>query len=187
MVLARARSWTSPGRLMGLDLAPAHTGVCILNERALPLRLITIDNPLAKSRRKKYDPPITEADYIERNLKLADEILGLIKTFKVTEVAIENYAFGKSYRAHQVGETAGVVKSQLWLGAKLVPETVAPSTARKYLFGYGSAKKADVLKISSALIEHLGKSFSSDHESDAYVIAMWLFGQAMEKAKQEES
>lgn len=171
---------------MGLDLAPAHTGICILTEHALPLRLITIDNPLSKTKRKKYDPPITEADYIQRNLQLADEIIGLVKDFKVRGVAIENYAYGRQWRAHQVGETAGVVKSQLWLGARIVPEVVSPASARKFLLGYGSATKSDVLKIVPGLIGHLGKSFSSDHEADAYVIAMWLFGREMEKAKQEE-
>jgi Holliday junction resolvasome RuvABC endonuclease subunit len=168
---------------MGLDLAPAHTGICIMNEHALPLRLITIDSPFKK--RKKIDPPITEASRIERNLKLADEILGLIKTFKVRAVAIEDYAYGKVFQAHRVGETGGVVKSQLWLGAHIVGETVSVMTARKHLLGYGSAKKEDVLEIVSGLVSHLGKRISSDHESDAYVIAHWLFNQQMQKAKQE--
>lgn len=141
-----------------------------MNEFALPLRLFTIA--------KKLDKTSTEAEKLERNLQIADELVGIIRTFKVQDVAIEGYAYGKALHAHQVGETGGIVKSQIWLSTRIMYQLCPPKTGRKYLFGYGNVDKKFVHStIREAMAHNLGVDVSTDHESDAYVVAHWLFAQ----------
>ena len=154
---------------MGLDLALRDTGVVILSERGSLLRHYSLQYPLS---RKRGEPPISEAERIERLINLTNEVVGLAKTYKVRYVAIEGYAHNKRFQAHQIGEIAGNVKVQLWLARKILAEPIPPLTARKHFFGYGQIKKDQVFNI---LTERLCMTLDNTHEADSYVVARYLW------------
>jgi len=164
---------------MGLDLALRETGVIVLSERGSLLRRFTLFYPL--TRKKKSDPPITEADRIERLINLTNEIVGITKKYGIRYVAVEGYAYAKKYQAHQIGEIAGNVKVQLWLARKIVTDTVPPSTARKHFFDYGKPSKDQVMEV---VRDRLGLRVGNDHEADAYVIARYLFDEMVGREKE---
>jgi len=143
--------------------------VVILTEYGSLLRHHSLEYPLA---RKRGEPPISEAEKIERLVNLTNEIVGLAKTYKVRYVALEGFAHNKRFQAHQIGEIAGNVKVQLWLARQILVEIVPPATGRKHLFGYGSAKKDQCLEI---LADRMGLELDNTHESDAYVVANYLW------------
>jgi Holliday junction resolvasome RuvABC endonuclease subunit len=162
---------------MGLDLALRDTGVTILSEFGNLLRHFSLEYPLAS---KRGEPPISEAERIERLINLTNDIVGYAKAFKIKYVALEGYAYNKRFQAHQLGEIAGNVKVQLWLARKILVEVVPPSTGRKHLFGYGSAKKDDCFKI---LTDGLDLTLDNTHESDSYVAARYLWDQMAQRER----
>ena len=163
---------------MGLDLALRDTGVTILSERGSLLRNISLQYHLV---RKRGDPPISEAEKVERLINLTNDIVGIAKDYKVRYVALEGYAHGKRFQAHQIGEIAGNVKVQLWLARKILPEVVPPLTGRKHFFGYGKIKKDQVFQI---LTEQLGMMLDNDHETDSYVSARYLWDSVARREKE---
>lgn len=156
--------------MLGLDLALRKTGVCVFTRYGSLLRSYTLSYPLART--KPSDPPITESDRIERLINLTNEIIGFVKDFDVCAIGIEGFAYGKTYQSHQIGEIAGVVKTQCWLAKGIVPQVIAPSTGRKEFLGYGSASKANVIEI---LVSRLGFELNSEHEADAYIVGRCLW------------
>lgn len=158
------------GRVLGVDLAPKKTGLLILSEQGIYLRSQTLSYPLVRTH--KSDPPISEAQRIERMLQIANEIIGLCKTWKIRYVGIEGYAMDARFQAHQIGEVAGTVKTQLWLALHMIPEVVSPNTGRKHVLGYGRATKEQVVEV---VRDGLGYPIQTDHEADAGVVARYVF------------
>lgn len=106
-------------------------------------------------------------------LRVANRIVEIIKDFEVRHVGLEGYAFGAKFQSHQIGEVAGVVKSQLWMNFRIVPEIVPPKQARKHVLGYGGkVTKEEIVK---AVRDGLNIDAKSDHEADAAVVARWTF------------
>lgn len=162
---------------MGLDLSPVNTGVTILTDTGgLPLRILTLEHPLV--RRRKIDPPIGEDDRVARMLNLANELVGIIKTFRIEHIAIEGPAYAKANRAHIIGEVNGAVKTQLWLAVKKLATIIPPLTGRKAVFGYGVRNKDVVVE----MVKELGVECRTSHEADSWVTARAEF---MRVAKQE--
>ena len=164
---------------MGLDLALAQTGLVILTEHGSLLRHFTLRYPL--SRKKRSDPPITEADRIQRLINLTNEIVGIAKEYKVRYAAVEGFAYAKQFQAHQLGEVAGNLKVQMWLARKILVQVVPPKTARKHFLGYGNPSKQQVMEV---VQDRLGLRVDNDHEADAYVIARYLFDEVAGREKE---
>jgi len=164
---------------MGIDLSLQHTGIVILSEYGSLLRTFSLDYVLA--RKKKNDPPISEAQKVERLINLTNDVVKLAKDFKVRHVALEGYAYQKANQAHQIGEIGGNVKVHLWLARNILVVPVPPSTGRKHFFDYGHAAKEDIMKV---LTEGLGLDLENDHEADAYVVARYLWD--FEAVKEKE-
>lgn len=163
---------------MGIDLALRSTGLSIYTAGGVHQRCFTLNYPL--SRGSKNDPPIPQIEITRRLIGIANEIIGTIKSYKVRHVGIEGYAMNARFRAHQIGEVAGVVKTQLWLACGIVAHIVAPSSARKHVMGYGRPSKEEIVNV---VEQGLGVEVDNDHEADATVVARYTFDKvvAMEK------
>ena len=168
-VLASAEGWRASGRILGLDLEPVNTGVVILSDRGHVLRHTTFHYPLKSTKKSK----ITERDRVDRMLHLANDIVGIIRKFSISHVAVEGggASFVAKSQAIQRGGVFYVVSTQIWLACHLFPEVVAANSARKEILGYGKASKEDV----QAVLEAHRIRLDSDHEADAYIVARWLF------------
>ena len=173
---------------MGLDLELVNTGVVVLTDRGHVLRSATFHCPLASTKKKT----VTERDRVDRILHLANDIIGIVRTFGVQHIVIEagGASFGAKSQAIQRGGLLYVVLTQIWLACHLFPDLVTASSARKTVLGYGGSgpKKPKGVKNAPTqkdrVIEALGLnniSFKTDHEADAYVVARWLFEQVKEK------
>jgi Holliday junction resolvasome RuvABC endonuclease subunit len=162
---------------MGLDLSLRKTGLTVLSEYGNLLCNATLRYPLT---RKRGEPPITEAERIERLINLTNEIVGFAKDYKVRYVALEGYAHNKRFQAHQIGEIAGNVKVQLWLARKILVEVIPPSTGRLHFFGYGGAKKDEIYDI---VTEKLGIMVDNEDEADSYVVARYLWDTIAKREK----
>jgi len=168
-VLASAQPSRLPHRVLGIDLALRNTGLVVLTEEGHILRRKTLVFHLR--RRTDIDAPIDEADHIERLLNIANEVVGMAKVFQVKAIGVEGFAFDAKFQAHQIGQAAGVVKTQLWLACRVVTKEVQMSTARKHFFGYGRPKKEDIVEV----CKRLDLNVETDHEADAYVVARYLY------------
>lgn len=155
-----------------------NTGIVVLTDRGHVLRSATYHYPLTSTKKK----PISERDRVDRILHLANDIIGVAKTFSVQHIAIEagGASFGAKSQAIQRGGLLYVVLTQIWLARHIFPELVTANSARKSVLGYGGKGKDQKAKVIEAL--KLNRiEFETDHEADAYVVARWMFNQVKEK------
>lgn len=145
-------------------------------------RCMTIHEVLG--RRTKHDPPVSEVERIMRMLRIANEVLHTVEMFKIRHVGIEGPAHNAKYQSHQLGEVAGVVKSQLWLKFKIAPRIVPPASARKHVLGYGGSIPKE--RIVAAVRDGLGIAVENDHEADATVVARYMFDSVVAEEKELE-
>lgn len=159
---------------VGLDLSQTASGIVVLS----PEGDVSDKKVVGYGLTKEDD----ERAHVERYLYIVGAIVDTIKAIEgPVKVGIEGYAFGtvkskktgrKFQSASQTGlaELRGAVKTQLWLACDLVPVTIAPSEARRFVLGKGNTPKASV----KPLLESRGLSFDDDNEADAYVVAECL-------------
>lgn len=155
-----------------------NTGLVVLTDRGHVLRSATYHYPLASTKKL----PVSERDRVDRILHLANDIIGVIRTFGVQFVAIEagGASFGAKSQAIQRGGLLYVVLTQIWLACHLFPDLVTANSARKTVLGYGGKGKDQKGKV----IEALGLNnitFETDHEADAYVVARWKYEDVKER------
>lgn len=155
-----------------------NTGLVVLTDRGHVLRSHTYHYPLVST--KKI--PVSERDRVDRILHLANDIIGVVKTFGVQHIAIEagGASFGAKSQAIQRGGLLYVVLTQVWLACHLFPDLVTANSARKVVLGYGGKGKDQKEKVVEAL-RLSSISFETDHEADAYVVARWKFEDVKER------
>lgn len=155
-----------------------NTGLVVLTDRGHVLRSATYHYPLASTKKL----PVSERDRVDRILHLANDIIGVIRTFSVQHIAIEagGASFGAKSQAIQRGGLLYVVLTQIWLACHIFPELVTANSARKSVLGYGGSGKDQKAKVIKAL-ELANITFDTDHEADAYVAARWMFNQVKER------
>lgn len=180
MGTAHVSRWKASGAVLGIDLSPRRTALSIYTAGGHHQRCISIDLPLARGSKK--DPPIPEIERIRRCLKVANEIVKVMELFNIRHVGIEGYAYDAKHQAHQIGEVAGVVKSQIWLRFRIVPRIFQPSAARSHVFGYGGSVSKD--EVMSVVRDGLGIEVANDHEADATVIARCTFDTVVAEEKE---
>jgi len=151
-------------RTLGLDNSLTGTGIIVLDQDGNIVWQETIGFGLEK------DAPTREV--LERIIYITNRVLYVVRKYDVEYVAVEGYAYGKTFRREQLAELGGVVKTQLFLSTGIVPVIVAPSTARAVVFGKGCGgiKKAFV----RPLLKNKGVSIKDPDQADAYVIARYL-------------
>lgn len=87
-------------------------------------------------------------------------------------VAVEGYAHGAKYQAHQMGELGGVIRLTLW--CRNTPYVDVPPPVRmKVATGKGQAKKEHVL---AEAIQRLGYAGHDNNEADA----LWILQAALQ-------
>lgn len=164
-VRAIALQRRAPGFVLGLDLGRGNVGSAILTAHGGALyRAKTRVRPLRKS--------ASQGERIERLLNVAKDIVADINAFKITLVAIEDYAQAARFGAHQYGEVGGVVKTQLWLSSRVVADVYPPKLVRKMILGYGGNVPKE--RIFQA-VKEIGIDVATDHEADAWLVAMAHF------------
>ena len=164
-----------------------NTGLVVLSDRGHVLRSATYHYPLTSTKKRK----VTERDRVDRILHLANDIIGVARTFSVQHIAIEagGATFGAKSQAVQRGGLMYVVLTQIWLACHIFPETPTASATRKKVLGYGGSgpkTKKGEKKVSQKerVIEALrlaGIEFETDHEADAYVAARWMYETVKER------
>ena len=149
-----------------------------MTDRGHVLRSTTYYYPLTSSKKRN----VSERDRVDRILHLANDIIGVIRTFSVQHIAIEagGASFGAKSQAIQRGGLLYVVLTQIWLACHIFPELVTANSARKSVLGYGGRGKGQKDRVIEAL-SLAGISFDTDHEADAYVAARWMFSQVKER------
>lgn len=141
----------------GLDLSLTAAGVAIIGRQRTTY---TFGEKLSKN--------ASDRVRIERNINIANDIMGVLIEHRVRFVGVENYAFGAYAGLAQQADLGGLVKAQIYLCLKTVPIVLPPTTIRKYLLGDGGADKKKV----RIHLESLGcEGFRNLDESDAMAVA----------------
>lgn len=152
--------------IAGIDPSLQKTGVIIMNSAGK-----VIFEELVKPKKLKS---------IARLKFIKDRILQILKTHKVTVVAIESYSFGSRGRAtFSLGELGGVLRLSLLEGGYKFFD-VSPSSLKSFVAENGAADK---VMMRQAVIRKYKLDISEDNICDAYGLArMCLFlGDAMPK------
>lgn len=178
MALASAETWRAPGRILGLDLELVNTGLVVLTDRGHVLRSATFYYPLTSTKKRT----VTERDRVDRILHLANDIIGVIRTFGIKHIAIEagGASFGAKSQTIQRGGLLYVVLTQIWLACHIFPDLVTANGARRVVLGFGGSGKGQKEKVIEAL-NLINITFDTDHAADAYVVARWMYEQVKER------
>jgi crossover junction endodeoxyribonuclease RuvC len=91
---------------------------------------------------------------------------------KVTDVAMEGYAFG-SQMANMLGELGGMVKLTL-LDFGIYPLIVPPTNLKKYACGKGNGVSKSQIML--YVYKNWGAEFTDDNAADSYVLAHLVSG-----------
>lgn len=145
---------------MGLDLSCTATGIVVIDDLGKVVDSVTVGAKLKRTSSVKQK--------IERLTMITAKLMGMIKEHGVTSVGIEGYAYGARGAQNDLGELHGVVKTQIYLGFRIVPDIIAVSRARKLVFGKGNLKKDKVLDE----LTKRGYKVSDQDQGDALVIAL---------------
>jgi len=118
--------------VLGIDLAPRHTGFCIIPSGWDGTLAALITDKVTYTLTGKMGPQSQMRVY----LQAAEQAVRLFKQHQVDEVVVEGYAYGAQGSAVTLlAELGGIVKSQLWMACGVLTEPVAAPAARKWLTG----------------------------------------------------
>jgi hypothetical protein len=156
--------------------------VTVLTEAGLVQRTLTIQT--------KLDKDASEAQRIERLIYIANELVGIVKEFRIVDLGVEDYAYAAGYSAHQIGEIGGTIKTQIWLACGVVVRPAPIKSARKHVIGYGGSlgKTSKEAKANTVHIvrEGYGVDVANDHEADSFVVARYTFDKVVAEAKEAQ-
>lgn len=153
------------GKVMGLDLSLTGTGIAVISR----------DGSLEFHQEVGYKIPRSakEVQRTKRLIHIATHIVNAVEKHGVTEVAIEGAAFGAFGAQFDLGQVHGIVRTQLYLAFDLQVQLIAPTSARKIVFGRGNTPKKNVPKL---LTKHGYKATLTNNECDALTVALALIG-----------
>jgi Holliday junction resolvasome RuvABC endonuclease subunit len=166
---------------MGIDLSLQNIGITILTEAGLVIRSLTIETEISRN--------ASTAQKTERLIFISNEVVSRIKEFKVKYVGVEDYAFGRGYQAHQIGEIGGNIKVQVRLACSMYVRPAAITSARKHVLGYGGSfgpKKQAKENLVHVVREGYRVDVANDHEADSFVVARYTFDTAVAEEKEAQ-
>lgn len=152
--------------VLGLDLSLRQTGACILptetiNDRSTWQFLIC---------GKSLEDTATPKERTKRLIETATRLVWFARTYGVTDVFVEDYAYSASKsRAHSIGELGGTVKSYFLAQLNMPLRPVPASQARSHTFG--KLPRKDGKKYAHEIMEKNGLTFNTLDEGDAFIIA----------------
>ena len=164
---------------MGVALALDATALCVVTKYGHFQWGITM--PVRIARIRKSDPPVTQLETIVGMLDITRAVVRAVKDYQTRYVGIKGYAHDAKWQVHQLGELAGVIKTQLWLLHKIEPQVVPPSAAKKYVAGgTGKVTWEEVREAARGQ----GAQPQNDLELSAYIVARYMFGCVVKKEKE---
>lgn len=119
--------------IVGLDLSYTSTGIAVLKDGVFQPALSYVFGT-----KPKDGTDIQRADFI------AKSIVKHLGDLTEPQVAIEGYAFGRTYNQAKMGELGGVIKGAL-LRAGYEWETIPVTAIRKVITGKGNSKKDQIM------------------------------------------
>ena len=170
-----------PG-VIGMDLAPRHSGFCYIPEDWRGgMDDLEVDHS-EYDLKGKMDP---EAK-VKAMLAAANVVINMVERFGVKYVAVEGYAIGSRDRSvTDLAELCGIIKSQLWLAHNIVVKTVVVSSARKRLMGSIRGKrKTDKQRGIRALkgkrqvevfLKNRGMDFGNEDVMDSFAVGYYYW------------
>jgi Holliday junction resolvasome RuvABC endonuclease subunit len=150
----------------GLDLSLRQAGVAILSKGQV--FCYSIGYSLKKTS--------TEHDRTVRVVRIANQIMGLLKKHEVQFVGIENYAFSKSRSGSitMLADLGGTVKTQVYCGLKTCPIMLPVTTIRKFLLGKSTKEKSHIFDFFKRSGFEQPKNFDeSDALAVAFIVHFW--------------
>ena len=143
------------GTYLGIDASLTCTGLALLNEK----ELITWNL-------KPKEKGAERLSYFQKAF-----IMLFMDNEDIISTCIEGYAFGKSFRSHQIGELGGVIRLELYNFA--VPfVTIPPKSLKKFVTSSGKGEKSD---IKLHLYKRWGFTVEQEDEADAAGCALATF------------
>lgn len=148
--------------VVGLDLSYTSTGVSTLFDGVFqPLSSFT------------FGTTPKQGTDIERAALIGDKIVRHLRSVErangeVPNIAIEGYAFGRTYNQAKMGELGGVVKGQL-LANGYTWETIPVTAIRKVITGKGNGKKDQVMYF---LLKRHNLDITQNDLADATALAL---------------
>jgi Holliday junction resolvasome RuvABC endonuclease subunit len=145
------------GKFLGIDASLTSTGIALLD-----------DNWLTTWREKPKTMGSLRLDHYDRVMT------GLLsRECRPDVVCLEGYAYGRSNKAHAIGELGGLIRLHLWRSG--IPYCIVPPpTLKKFVTGKGSGPKQPM---SLHLFKRWGVSVEEEDEADAAGLAfMVMYG-----------
>ena len=161
----------------GIDASLRGTGVVALRGDAW------IDD-LSACRWARFGRPLEERASAkaraERLREIRRDVVTFLRQHDVTHAWIENYAFGKEFKAHEVGELGGVIRDALLEEARLGYccqhfDEVPVASVRSFFLGKsGKGSKDAVARVFKKIDAPFGWRSKEDQDiGDAFVAANW--------------
>lgn len=169
--------------VLGIDLAPRHSGFCYIPADWDGLQGSLITDSCQYSLKGKIEPETA----IEIMLTAARTAVHLARMCKPVDIVVEEYAYhAKGSAVTGQAEIGGVVRSQLRLAVGIAPRLIPMGTARAFVVG-GSLRgkrKTDtrdgvkVLEKKDQVLSFLhnrGLVFDTDDIADAFVVGYYHY------------
>jgi Holliday junction resolvasome RuvABC endonuclease subunit len=119
----------------------------------------------------------SELDKIKRSLEIIQQIIGIGKKMDCDYIAVEGLGIspknGRMGNQYILAEFLGILKSQILLALKTIPEIVPPPSWKKCVIGNGRADKLTIKKV----LESKGYKFDTQDMYDALGIALYIRSQ----------
>jgi Holliday junction resolvasome RuvABC endonuclease subunit len=160
--MSEAAVKNKPMKVIGIDASLTGTGICTM----------LIDWPTGEVVSHKTEHLKNNFTGPERLAYIRDKVKDAIEHTGITLdpaffVAIEDYAYSKGDKAHQIGELGGVLRLMFhennyrW-------KAINPSHVKQFTTGKGNAGKEDM---AVDIYAQWGQRFGSNDEADSYAIA----------------
>jgi len=128
----------------------------------------------------KDEPSISETELVMRMLRITSEIVRVVRLFRIRHVGLEGVP-RDAVGVYQLGEVAGIVKSQLWMKFKIVPRIVSPASARKHVIGYGGDVPTGLTEV---VRDGLGVPVENKQEAASTIVARYTFDTIVAEEKE---